>query len=894
MQNVIQAKTVSLGKSVKLDDLKDVKIGALQKGSQLVYDDVEEQFISLPPSLSENTYGTSTEIPQITIDSYGRISNIEQVTLVIGSTLGLIDDNENSFDMPLIKVLQFKGGLGVTTFVQKQSDDDFLARISIGQDVATTADVTFNKVTISSTPSSDTDAATKKYVDDRILSVDDISELSDNYGVIPTDIADLADTTNLLFDGNYNSLSNLPVIPQDISELSDNYDLLKPYSSGSGIIIDAYDGISHADTSTQSNEINSGRTYIQSIYLDDFGHITSIQSATDSSVNTFINEVNFNISSGELSLSLNDDSSTITTNLDGRYAQANQILNKTSDVNFNTVSLGDTEQIFVDKDPFIGRRKISQNNLFLSNIGDIFNSDFNAGTGISLSSIATSADGKYRLASISNNTTNAYISNDYGKNWSTKAISPAGQTWKSCAMSSDGKYQYILANLVDSISKSDDYGNTFTNGALGVSDVANFICTDSSGKYVLYGTSTSEPNPPEIIPKLYLSTDYGESYSIVYQLAEAGGFTHGKMSSDGKYITVTLFGSAGATIIRSDDRGQNWYPVPGVTSTGAWRGVAMSSNGQYQTLADCTNAGTNNGYIYVSNDWGVTYTQKAGNVGWSSPAMTACGQYQICSNSVGTGSNTNTIYISSDFGNNWAAVSDGLFINGVPETTKLEISSDGKYALAISGSFVYSAIAQENINGTLSSSNVLISETPTLGSHAITKDYFESALPSDVVGPFQLNNNRDLVGFSNSGFNWSDNNGLPDYTPISSLGTYGFFTVQNTGYDIMVSPFDMFGANVNYKIMCFNKYDNPFGDGLHLTITYIDAITGAEQSIPGFTAQTEQGSLGAVAFFEESNTLSTGTIRSIYYLRVYYAAYPDGPDPNGATIQDTTLYFKRV
>lgn len=40
--------------------------------------------------------------------------------------------------------------------------------------------------------------------------------------------------------------------------------------------------ISHADTSTQASVNNSGRTFIQDITLDDFGHVTAITSATDS------------------------------------------------------------------------------------------------------------------------------------------------------------------------------------------------------------------------------------------------------------------------------------------------------------------------------------------------------------------------------------------------------------------------------------------------------------------------------------------------------------------------------------------------------------------------------------------------------------------------------------
>jgi len=44
--------------------------------------------------------------------------------------------------------------------------------------------------------------------------------------------------------------------------------------------------ISHADTSSQSSVNNSGRTYIQDITLDTYGHITGITSATETVTNT--------------------------------------------------------------------------------------------------------------------------------------------------------------------------------------------------------------------------------------------------------------------------------------------------------------------------------------------------------------------------------------------------------------------------------------------------------------------------------------------------------------------------------------------------------------------------------------------------------------------------------
>jgi len=60
------------------------------------------------------------------------------------------------------------------------------------------------------------------------------------------------------------------------------------YSAGSGISLSGTT-FSHTDTSTQSSVNNSGRTYIQDITLDTYGHVTGITSATETVVNTDTN-----------------------------------------------------------------------------------------------------------------------------------------------------------------------------------------------------------------------------------------------------------------------------------------------------------------------------------------------------------------------------------------------------------------------------------------------------------------------------------------------------------------------------------------------------------------------------------------------------------------------------
>ena len=53
--------------------------------------------------------------------------------------------------------------------------------------------------------------------------------------------------------------------------------------------------ISHSDTSSQASVNGSGRTYIQDITLDTYGHVTGLATATETVVNTDTNTTNFNV-----------------------------------------------------------------------------------------------------------------------------------------------------------------------------------------------------------------------------------------------------------------------------------------------------------------------------------------------------------------------------------------------------------------------------------------------------------------------------------------------------------------------------------------------------------------------------------------------------------------------
>jgi len=75
--------------------------------------------------------------------------------------------------------------------------------------------------------------------------------------------------------------------------------------------------LSHSDTSSQGSSNNSGRTYIQDITLDTYGHVTGLATATETVVNT---DTNTTYSAGtDLSLSGTTFNHSDTSSLSGTY-----------------------------------------------------------------------------------------------------------------------------------------------------------------------------------------------------------------------------------------------------------------------------------------------------------------------------------------------------------------------------------------------------------------------------------------------------------------------------------------------------------------------------------------------------------------------------------------------
>ena len=309
-------------------------------------------------------------------------------------------------------------------------------------------------------------------------------------------------------------------------------------------------------------------------------------------------------------------------------------------------------------------------------------------TNKSWKSVSITSTGMYQIAVAAYSPVN--ISSDYGVNWVEKTSS-GNKSWMSVSISSTGVYQTAAADgatgsINTSVATTNSTSYTIQPVNLSLDSMNNIYI---SGKYAtditLYN-STYNANSNFVT----LSNVFGNHIFVAKYNRDGSGLWAIKnniventwilkdqnrqwngiaMSSDGQYQTAVVLGGR---IYVSNDFGNNWTAKMTDVSR-AWYGVAMSSTGQYQTATD-----TYAGYIYVSTDTGNTWTAKDSTRNWKKVAMSSTGQYQTAIVEY------QQIYLSTDTGNTWTAKDTNR------DWKDIAMSSTGQYQTApVGGGLIY-------------------------------------------------------------------------------------------------------------------------------------------------------------------------------------------------------------
>ena len=241
---------------------------------------------------------------------------------------------------------------------------------------------------------------------------------------------------------------------------------------------------------------------------------------------------------------------------------------------------------------------------------------FRKSIGYKWSSVSMSRNGqKIAIASLGSK---ILLSEDGGNNWKQKyTIS----SWSDVAMNGNGNI-ILVSDLRGYITLSKDGGNTWVNKITDIRRRWTGVAMSDDGKNQIACIGGGE---------VYMSTDFGETWDTIKH-----------------------------TLIANESR--------------SWTDVYTSDSGQYITLVATSKEKTVGGeYIYVSNDFGITWIQQPIKGNWNSVAMSGDGKYQTA---LSMGSK---IYMSEDFGQTWnirSEVDSLLWYN-------VKMSKDGQCQTAV-------------------------------------------------------------------------------------------------------------------------------------------------------------------------------------------------------------------
>jgi len=255
---------------------------------------------------------------------------------------------------------------------------------------------------------------------------------------------------------------------------------------------------------------------------------------------------------------------------------------------------------------------------------------------------------------------NVYVSIDYGVTWTAKGPSAA---WTGIAMSSDGR---VLTATVGSAGKIYvSYAKSSINGEVAISDL-----TDNNKRSLL---SVDQMQLSELEGGAYFGhvgiTEnqwFLDDFGLTWLRANTSDHQDIAVSSNGKYLTAIVYGGF---IHISSNYGITWTQV--ATSLN-WLGIAMSNDGKIQTAI------VRNGQIWTSTDYGATWIARDSARDWQCVRVSSDGRIQVTVTAT-----TDYMYISYDYGVTWTS------FNSTGNRYGLAISSDAKIQTIVTSTYIY-------------------------------------------------------------------------------------------------------------------------------------------------------------------------------------------------------------
>lgn len=237
--------------------------------------------------------------------------------------------------------------------------------------------------------------------------------------------------------------------------------------------------------------------------------------------------------------------------------------------------------------------------------------------GVTYTDIAVSRSGQYVI--LVEDTGYIWTSSDYGINWTARTAAGSRQ-WKKCSISGNGQYMLASAgNHHNRLYRSGDYGvtwgpvsDTYYYWDSAISDTGQYqIAIRNSGYIYPYSSYVA------------ISNNYGLTWSNETS-GTSGYYVSVDISGTGQYTFATTTTNAMA-VKRNANYGLAgyWSSVSILTNVGDINSIDLSSSSSGKTVLVSYPENINNGYLFISRDYGASFTRidgfdSAGEQNWAS------------------------------------------------------------------------------------------------------------------------------------------------------------------------------------------------------------------------------------------------------------------------------------